>query len=78
VAAALEVRPHHWSRNQQGAFWNLAPALALIPDLARWSEAEKRAVVRIIRAKAGPDEAPYLRLLQNHGRLRAAWLVLGS
>lgn len=35
----------------------MAPILVLIPDIARWTRAEKRAVVRIIRAKGGRSEA---------------------
>ena len=32
----------------------------------------------IVKAKQGPDEARYLRLLQQDSRLRAAVLQLGS
>ena len=78
VAAALEVRTSGWNRDEQRAYSHLAPALALIPDLPRWNRAEKRAVTAIIRAKAAPEESRYLRLLQAHDRLRAAWLRLGS
>lgn len=78
VAAALDARPERWTLPQHRAFSNLALVLALIPDLARWTAAEKRALLRIIRAKAGPDEAHYLRLLQNHPALRSAWLGLGA
>jgi hypothetical protein len=31
-----------------------------------------------VRVKAGKDERRYLRLMQRHRRLRAAWLALGS
>jgi len=78
VATALEVRPARWTRDEQWAFSRLAPALALVPDLARWNCGEKRAASAIIRAKAAPEESLYLRLLQAHDRLRAAWLRLGS
>lgn len=57
---------------------DLALVLALIPDLSRWADEEKRGVVRILRAKAGADESEYLRLLQNHPRLRDAVRKLGS
>jgi len=56
--------------------WSLI--LQLIPDLESWSEAEKQAVVKIIRAKAGVDETGYLRRLQRHQRLRASLIGLGS
>ncbi len=51
--------------------------LSLIPDLARWTAEEKRAAAGILRAKEGADEARYLRLMQRHRRLRAAFLELG-
>lgn len=52
--------------------------LALIPDLYRWSKSEKQALVQIILAKAGTDEARYLKLMQKHARLRAEFIKLGS
>lgn len=56
----------------------LALALQLIPDIPRWSEAERHDLARILRAKSGADEARYLRLMQRHTRLRRALLRLGS
>ena len=45
---------------------------------ARWPRAERAAVEAIVRAKRGPDEVRYLRLMQRHARLRAAVIKLGS
>ena len=56
------------------AFTDLALVLALIPDLGRWSDKEKRDVRRIIRAKTGKDESLYAKLLQKHARLRG-WMI---
>ena len=53
-------------------------ALARIPDLARWTRAERAAVLEVMRAKTGRDERIYLALLRRHARLRAALLRLGS
>ena len=75
---ALNVRPSKWEETEQRAFADLALVLCLIPDLARWSVDEKRGVVNIIRAKAGADEARYLRLLQRHARLRHWIIKIGS
>jgi hypothetical protein len=61
-----------------GAFSDLSLVLALIPKLGHWSAAEKKAVVRVINAKAGADELQYLRLMQRHTRLRAEIIKLGS
>jgi len=43
-----------------------------------WSVADKAAVEAILRAKTGPDEARYLRLMQRHARLRAAVIEYGA
>ena len=56
----------------------LAQVLSLIPDLARWTPEEKTAAAKIIQAKESASEARYLRLMQRHSRLRAAFLALGS
>jgi hypothetical protein len=56
----------------------LALVLSLIPDLARWTAEEKTAAAKILRAKQSASEARYLRLMQRHPRLRAAFLALGS
>ena len=56
----------------------LALVLSLIPDLAGWTAEEKTAAANILRAKESTSEARYLRLMQRHPRLRAAFLALGS
>ena len=58
-----------WPAPQRLAMEWLAPILALIPDLDRWTSAEKRGLVRIIRAKGAERQAAYIRLLQGHRRL---------
>jgi hypothetical protein len=78
VARALGVKVEGWKGAEQTAFADLALVLSLIPDLARWSEDEKRDVARIVKAKAAVDEAKYLRLLQRHSRLRDEFIKIGS
>lgn len=78
VARALNIRIDSWRADEQRAFADIALVLALIPDLARWSTTEKRALVRLVRAKAGADELIYLRGLQGHARLRRAIIALGT
>jgi hypothetical protein len=77
VGRALGVSVGRWSEDERRAFENWALVLTLMPDLARWSPEEKRAMVRIIRAQAGADEMRYLRMTQRHARLRAELLRLG-
>jgi hypothetical protein len=55
-----------------------AAALSLIPDLKRWTAAEKKLLSRIVQAKTEPEETAYLKLMQRHRRLREAIIRLGS
>jgi hypothetical protein len=48
----------------------MALVAALIPDLAVWSPAERRALVAVMRAKGGRSEMRYARRLDGHRRLR--------
>jgi hypothetical protein len=78
VARALGVRVDDWKDRERRAFADFALVLEMIPDLARWTEDEKKDAVRVIRAKAGADESRYVRLLQRHSRLRDEIIKIGS
>jgi hypothetical protein len=78
VTRALGAQRERFDEDEQRALSSLALPLALIPDLARWSRDERRAVIAIIRAKAGRDELSYLRRLRRHARLRRAIIALGT
>jgi hypothetical protein len=78
VSRALEVNLLRWNPAEQRAFESWSLLLALIPNLRHWSAQEKQHTVRIIRAQAAPDEMRYLRLSQQHPRLRDGILRLGS
>jgi hypothetical protein len=78
VARAIGITPDDWKLSRRRSYENLALVLALIPDLADWEKGEKRNVARIIEAKSGNDESRYLRLLQQHSRLKDAVIELGS
>jgi hypothetical protein len=56
----------------------MALVLSMIPELTGWTKDERLAVAKILKAKQGPGEARYLRLMQRHTRLRAAFLALGA
>ncbi len=71
VAAAVGgERRRHWPRDERHAFEQLSLLIALIPDLARWPAGDRRRLVQVLRAKGGPSEARYVRLLDGHHRLR--------
>ena len=57
---------------------DLALVLSLIPELREWTTEEKTAAAKILRAKESGAEAHYLRLMQRHARMRAAFLKIGS
>jgi hypothetical protein len=78
VSRILAVNPSSWTNLEQTSFDNFAVVLALVPDLSAWADAQKQAVLQIIRAKSKPDEMLYLHLTQRHDRLREALLKLGS
>jgi hypothetical protein len=78
VSRALGVNVRRWNSSERKAFENWALVLAMIPDLSDWTAREKQAAVRVICAQAGSDEMHYLRLTQNHVRLRREILRLGS
>jgi hypothetical protein len=74
----LAVSASSWTPLEKTAFDNFALVLADVPGLRAWTREEKEDLIRIIRAKAKPDEMLYLHLMQRHGRLRKALLTLGS
>jgi hypothetical protein len=78
VTRALNAAREKFDEGERRALASLALPLALIPDLARWDADEKRALIAIVRAKAGADELSYLRLLRRHARLRRAIIALGT
>ena len=57
---------------------NFAPILALIRELPHWTHDEKLLLTRIIKAKATESETLYLKLMQQHKRLRSAIIALGK
>lgn len=78
VKQDLGLRTGDWSNAELKALDDLALVLAMIPGLSEWSKLEKAQVVAVIRAKAGPNEAEYLKLMQEHQLLRKEMIRLGS
>jgi hypothetical protein len=72
------VSTSSWTPPKKTAFEDFALVLADVPELRAWTLEEKEDLVRIIQAKAKPDEMLYLHLTQRHERLRTALLTLGS
>jgi hypothetical protein len=78
VSRALDINLSHWKPVERQAFENWGLVLALIPNLSRWTTQEKQDAAKIISAQAGPNEMHYLRLTQQHPRLREEILRVGS
>jgi hypothetical protein len=58
-----------WPEAERQAFRRWALVVALIPDLDRWPHPDRARLVRVIRAKGGRGEGPYVRQLLGHARL---------
>lgn len=78
LARVLGLRTNDWREAELPALSDFAVTLSLSADLGEWSNAEKRALVGVVRAKAGSVESSYLKLMQKHARLRSAMIKLGS
>jgi len=78
LARGLGMDTRRLSQQEHAALENFAVVLALVPNFLNWSADERSKLAALIRAKAGADEARYVRLLQAHSRLRAAVLRLGA
>ncbi len=64
VTRALGVgRLAGWTDAERRAFRQWALVIALVPDLDRWSPTSRVRLVRMIRAKGGRGEGPYVRRL---------------
>lgn len=78
LVRVLGVDAENLQTAAQIVFSDYAVTLSMVEDLALWTADEKSALLQIIRAKAGPAESRYLKLMQKHPRLRKALISLGS
>lgn len=63
----------HWQADERHWAEQLAPAIDLVPDLERWTAEEKALLRELLRAKGGPTEEAYIKLLRGCPRLWKAW-----
>ncbi len=77
VARHLRVRSTRgWPAGERLWWRRWAPLLDAIPRLDRWTRAERRALLGVVRAKGGVSEVDFARLFDAHPRLPAAVLAL--
>ena len=67
-----------WSRAEREAWTRWAPILVQLPGLSRWTPAERRALVRVVRLKGGRRESDFVRAFDAHAKLRRALLTLAQ
>lgn len=78
LANTLGISGDDFSGSERSAFEAFAMSLHPAPEVAQWSGADKAALLRVIRAKAAPEEWEYLGLISQHDKLRDVFLRLGS
>jgi hypothetical protein len=79
AALRLGVRSLSGFAPRERLWWRRwAPLLDAIPGLTRWTPHERRALVRVVRAKGGRRESEYARLFDAHPRLAGAVLALAG
>ncbi|MCL4221963.1 MAG: hypothetical protein KJZ65_11420 [Phycisphaerales bacterium] len=65
-----------WTAGEREAWTRWAPLALALPGVKRWSGPERRALAEVMRAKGGRRESDYVRLFDQHARLRSAMLRL--
>ncbi len=66
------------TRDERLAWTRWAPLVLILPGVATWSAAERRALANVVRAKGGRRESDFVRLFDRHARLRRSLLRLAS
>lgn len=73
VRRALGIRSlSRWSSDELTALERMAPLVAMIPDINRWSATERSDLAGIVRAKGGACERRFVQRCNRHGRFREA------
>lgn len=78
LTEALGISTTNWRETELTTLRDFAVLSSMIRDLGRWTRGEKHQLIQIIQAKAGREEARYLKLMQKHARLRQEMIRLGS
>src|SRR5213594_1693043 len=79
VARALGAsRRTAWPAPERRAFAQMSPVAGLITDLEKWTAAERRHLLRVLRAKGSGSERAYANLLDSHQRFQQSLEALVS
>ena len=63
-----------WTASERQAWSRWSPLVLALPGVSRWSIANRRALVRIVRAKGGRRDGDFVKLFDAHPRLGPAIL----
>jgi hypothetical protein len=77
VSRALRIKTRALNESELAALENLSLVLMAANEPHDWSSQQKKLATRIIRVKAGRDEALYLKLMQKHAAFRDVLMRLG-
>lgn len=73
VARILNIKGwQSWTNREIDSFNRLAPLIACIPDLKRWSRKEKADLAKIIRAKGSISERNFVLFCNRHPKFKDA------
>jgi hypothetical protein len=79
VSTALGITGREpWPEPERRSYEAMSLLVALVPHLERWSAADRRGMVALMRAKGAPTEARFLRLLGAHRRFPQAMIDLST
>jgi hypothetical protein len=67
-----------WSAGERLAWERWSPLVLALEDVERWPAEDRRALVRVVRAKGGRRESDFVRLFDGHRRLRRGMLRLAD
>jgi hypothetical protein len=67
-----------WTAGEKLAWSRWAPLVVMLPGVARWKPAARRALVEVIRAKGGRRESDFVRRFDAHRLLRRALVKLAA
>ncbi len=77
AARLLGVRSlRHFSAGQRLWWERWSPLIMALPGVSRWSAANKRALVDVVRTKGGRQESEFVASFDRHRRLRSAVMAL--
>jgi len=61
-----------WTAGERLAWDRWSPLVLVLPGVAGWSAADRRALVEVVKAKGGRHESDFVRRFDRHRRLREA------